>query len=102
VTNKNGLCTGDAASFLGKQFTPYRAIKTKRYSSTLSLTSALDVDSWGNTTPRPFYPRERDLIQEAGWAWSQSGQLPKIFPTPAFEPSSYSRCTDCGIPAAVV
>jgi len=42
-----------------------------RYSSTLSLTSALDVEWVVNATPRSFYPRERDpvpTVQEAGWA----------------------------------
>ena len=40
----------------------------QRYSSTLSLTSALDGVG-ANATPRPLYPRERDplpILQEAG------------------------------------
>ena len=42
-----------------------------RYSSTVSLTSALDAGGW--LTPRhwPLNPRERDpvpIVQEAGWA----------------------------------
>ena len=43
----------------------------KRYSSTLSLTSALDGGWVVNATPRPLYPRVRDhvpIVQEAGWA----------------------------------
>jgi hypothetical protein len=43
----------------------------QRYSSTVSLTSALDAGGW--LTPRhwPLNPRERDpvpIVQEAGWA----------------------------------
>jgi hypothetical protein len=40
-----------------------------RYSSTVSLTSALDGVGL-NATPQPLYLRERDpvpIVQEAGW-----------------------------------
>ena len=42
----------------------------QRYSSTLSLTSALDVGWVVNATPRALYSREKDpvpIVQEAGW-----------------------------------
>ena len=42
-----------------------------RYSSTLSLTSALDLGGCFKATPRPLYHRERDpvsIAQEADWA----------------------------------
>ena len=38
------------------------------YSSTLPSTSALDGGWVVNATPRPLYPRERPIVQEAGWA----------------------------------
>jgi hypothetical protein len=46
--------------------------REKRYSSTLSLTSALDEVGWPMPHPGRFVPQERDKIpavQEAGWAW---------------------------------
>jgi hypothetical protein len=49
----------------------------RRYSSTLSLTSALDEGWVVNATPRPLYPQERapvPIAQEAVWdprpAWT--------------------------------
>jgi len=43
----------------------------QRYSSTLSLTSALDAGGWSTPRPSRFTPREREpvpIVQEAGWA----------------------------------
>jgi hypothetical protein len=46
--------------------------KLWRYSSTLSLTSALQVGGWMITaTPRPLYPQETEpvpIVLETGWA----------------------------------
>jgi hypothetical protein len=56
-----------------------------RYSSTLSLTSALEAGGVVNSTPRPLYPRERNpvpIVQEAGWApgpvWTGAENLASI------------------------
>ena len=41
------------------------------YSSTLSLTSALDVGGWSKPRPLPLYLREREpvpIAKEVGWA----------------------------------
>ena len=45
--------------------------REERYSSTLSLTLALDEGGWSTPRPGRFTPRERDpvpIVQEAGWA----------------------------------
>jgi hypothetical protein len=41
-----------------------------------------------NATPRPLYPRERDLaqtVQETGWAQGRSGMVRKISPQLEFD-----------------
>ena len=64
-----------------------------------------------NATPRPPYPRERDLVpfvQEAGWApgpvWAGAGNLPP--PSPSFDPRTAqpveSHYTGYAIPAHFV
>jgi hypothetical protein len=55
----------------------------QRYSSTLSLTSALDGGWVVSTTPRPLYPHERPGIHcTGGWVGPQgrSGRVQKIPP----------------------
>jgi hypothetical protein len=53
------------------KFTIQPAMKAQRYSSTLSLISALDGGGGVvNTTPRPLYSRERGpvpIVEEAAW-----------------------------------
>ena len=75
------------------------------YSSTLSLTSALDRG--GQSTPRPdlFTPGKDPIIivQEAGVSQEQLGQVWKISPPPEFETRTVqpvaSHYTDRAIPA---
>ena len=60
----------------------------KRYSSTLSLTSAVD-GIVVNVTPRPLYPRKREavpIVEEAVWAPDRSGRGRKISPPSKFDP----------------
>ena len=59
-----------------------------------------------NARPRPLYLREKDLVpilQEAGWAPGQSGQIRKTSPPLGFDPRTFqhvaSRYTDYAIPA---
>jgi hypothetical protein len=75
-----------------------------RYSSTLSLTSALNVSGW--LTPRPgrFTPREKDpvpIYRRLGRLQDQSGRVRKISPPPGFNPRTFqpvaSRYTDWAI-----
>jgi len=54
----------------------------RRYSSTLSLTSALD--GVVNATPRLLYPPEMTIVYEAGWAswavWGGGGVAENLAP----------------------
>ena len=71
------------------RFTPYQATN-QIYSSTLSLTSALDGNGWSTPGPGHFTPGEltryqpyRRLGQPQGW----SGWLQKIWPPTVFDSS---------------
>ena len=76
------------------------------YSSTLSLTSALDVGGWSTPRPGRFTPGKNPvpIVQEAGCApgpvWTGAENLPQ----PGFDPRTVqpvaSRYTDCAMPAA--
>jgi hypothetical protein len=78
----------------------------KRYSSTLSLTSALDGSGWSTLGPGRFTPRK-----ETRYPWyrrldgpqCRSERLRKISPAAKFDPSTVqpvaSRYTDWTIPA---
>ena len=73
-----------------------------RYSSTVSLTSALGSDGW--STPHPGYHTPGNdpvpIVQEAGWA---PGWVRKISSPPGFDPGTVqplaSRYTDCNVPS---
>ena len=74
----------------------------QRYSSTLSLTSALDSVGWSKLRPVAFTPGEEPvpIVQEAGWApgpvWTGVKNLAP--PPPGFDPCTVqpveSRYTD--------
>ena len=72
----------------------------QRYSSTLSLTSALGGREWSTPRPRPLYPQERDpvpIVQKAGWAlgsvWTGAENLAPIgIRSPDRPASSESLC----------
>jgi len=71
-----------------------------RYSSTLSLISALDGGGWSTPRPGRSIPGKDRLpiVQEAGWAKSQAGRVHKISPPPEFDTRAVqpaaSRYTD--------
>jgi hypothetical protein len=75
--------------------------ESKRYSSILSLTSALHGGGW--STPRLLYPRERDLVPtvyEAGWTLG----CRKSRSPPGFDPQTVQpvvSTTKWAIPAHV-
>ena len=80
-----------------------QALKSQRYSSILSLTSATD---WGviNTTSRPLEPQENSpnpLYRRLGGPQGRSGRVRKISPPQKFYPWTTqpvaSRYTDCAI-----
>ena len=83
-----------------------------RYSSTLSLTSALHGEWVVNATPRPLYPRERNpvpIVYEDVWAseavWTGAENLapteirspdhPVALPTTLSRPSFFAQSTEC-------
>jgi len=87
------------------KFTLEQTTKAQRYSSTLSLTSALDVGGW--STPRPdrstpgketLYPFYRRVLGSQG----RSGRVRKISPLPGFDlrivQPVASRHTNCAMP----
>jgi hypothetical protein len=60
-----------------------------RYSSTLSLTSALDEGGWSTPRPSCFTPRKKTrypLYRRLGGPQGRSGRLRKISPPPGFDP----------------
>jgi len=62
-----------------------------RYSSTLSLTSALDGGGWSVPCPNRFTPRKEtlySLYRKLGEPQSQSGQVWKLAPPPGFNPQT--------------
>jgi hypothetical protein len=67
------------------------------YSSTLSLTSAIDEGGWSTPRPGRFTPRKRPGTHcIGGWVGLRTGQ--KISPPPGFDPRTVhpvaSRYTD--------
>jgi len=76
-----------------------------RYSSALSLTSALDVGGWSTPRPGRFTPGKDSvpIVQEAGWppelVWTGAGNLasPLGFDPWTVQPVA-SRYTDLGFP----
>ena len=78
------------------------------YSTTLSLTSALDAGKGVVNTPlRPLYPRERKpvhTVKRLGVeSQGRSGRVRKISPPPGFDPRTVqpvaNRYTEYAIPA---
>ena len=71
-----------------------------RYSSTLSLTSALDGSGWSTPHPGHSAPEKATsyILQEAGWDKGRSGRVRKISPPPGFDTQTVqpvaSRYTD--------
>ena len=86
-------------------FTPYRAIEAKRYSSTVSLTSALDGVCDKRHAPAALSPGKRP--DTGGWVglepvWTVAENRSHTgVRTQFFQPVG-SRCIDCGVPAAIV
>ena len=70
------------------------------YSSTLSLTTALDGGGWSTSRTGRFTSGKDPLpiIQEAGWPQGRSGWVRKISPPPGFQLRTVkpvaNRCTD--------
>jgi len=61
----------------------------KRYSSTLSLTSALNGGGWSTSRPRRFtLEKETQYPCVGGWVGprARSGRVRKISPAPGFDP----------------
>ena len=78
------------------------------YSSTLSLTSALDGGGWSTPRPGRFTPKKDPVgsYRRLGGPQGQSGGVRKISPPPGFDPRTIqpvaSCYTDCAIPAFIV
>jgi hypothetical protein len=77
-----------------------------KYSSTLSLTLALDEGGWSTPRPGRFTPRKETrypLYRRLGGPQAGSGRVRKISPPPEFDPRTVqpvaSRYTDYAIPA---
>ena len=77
-----------------------------RYSSTLSLTSALDEGRWSTPRPGRFTPGKETryaLYRRLGRPQGRSERVLKISTPPGFDPRTVqlvaSRYTDCAIPA---
>ena len=62
-----------------------------RYSSTLSLTSALYTDGWSTPRPGRFIPLP--IVQEAGWASGSVWMATEMSPIPALEPGTAQPVT---------
>jgi hypothetical protein len=79
------------------KFTLGQATMTNRYSSTLSLTSALDGEGGQRHTPAPLPPVKFRYRRLCG-PQDRSGRMRKTSPTPGFDPRTVqpvtSRCTD--------
>jgi hypothetical protein len=80
----------------------------ERYSSTLSLTLALDEGGWSNPRPYRFTPGKEaryPLYRRLDGAQGRSGRLQEISPPPRFDPRTVqpvaSHYTDYAIPARV-
>jgi hypothetical protein len=79
------------------------------YSSTLSLTSALDGVGWSALRPGRFTPGKETrypLYRRLGGPQGRSGQVRKISPPPGFDPRTFqpvdSRYTDWAIPVHLI
>jgi len=76
-----------------------------RYSSTISLTSALDESRWSTSRPGRFTPWKDPvpIVQEAGWAqrpvWTGEEKLLRLEFHPRTVQPVTSRHTNCAIPA---
>jgi hypothetical protein len=86
--------------------TRYEGLKVEqKYSSTLSLTSALDVDGWRTPRPSRFTPGKTryPLYRWLDGPQSRSGRVRKISLPPGFDPQTIqpiaSSYNDCVIPA---
>jgi hypothetical protein len=77
--------------------TGHESPEVEKYSSTLSLTSALDAGGW--STPRPValppgntrYPLYRRLSRPQ----NRSGRMRKTSPTPGFDPRTVQPVASC-------
>jgi hypothetical protein len=77
-----------------------------RYSSTLSLTSALNEGGWSTPRAGRFTPGKETrypLYRRLGGPQGRSGRVRKISPPPGLDPQTAqpvaSLYTDCAIPA---
>jgi hypothetical protein len=80
----------------------------QRYSSTLSLTSALDGGRWSTPRPSRFTPAKENqypLYRSLGGPQGRFGRVRKISPRPGFDPRTVrpaaSRYTDYANPARI-
>jgi hypothetical protein len=78
------------------------------YSSTLSLTPALDEGGWSTPRPGRFTPRKETqypLYRRLGGPQGRCGRVRKISPPPVFDPWTFqpvaSHYTDYAIPAHI-
>jgi hypothetical protein len=78
------------------------------YSSTLSLTSALDRGRWSKPRPGRFTPGKESPYQlygRLGGPQGRPGRVWKISPPPGFDPRTArpvaSRYNDCALPAHI-
>jgi hypothetical protein len=71
--------------------------RKKRYSSTLSLTSALDEGGWSTPRPGHFTPGKDPvpLVQEAGWALGPVWTGAENLAPPGFDPWPVQPRTSC-------
>ena len=78
------------------KFTLEQSMKTQRgHSSTLSLTSALNMGGWLTPRPGSFTPGNRTrypLYRRRGGPQGRSGRVRKILPPPGFDPRTNWLC----------
>jgi hypothetical protein len=80
-----------------------RSEREKRYSSTLSLTAALDGGGWSTPCPGRLTPGNDPvpILHEAGWAPLTIRRVSKISPTPGFDPGTIQPAASPGTPQCV-
>jgi hypothetical protein len=104
-----GVCTSKKAKGVFKLITCHEGPEGEyRYSSTLSLTSALDGSGW--TTPHPGRFTSEKETRDLFYSWlggpkDRSGRVGRISPPPGFNPRTVkpvaSHYTDWAIPVDV-
>jgi len=81
--------------FFGHPKTRYKGPEgEERYSSTLSLTSTLDMSGWSMPCPgrsTPGKETQYPLYRRLGGPQGQSGWVQKIWPPPGFDPQTTQK-----------